>query len=196
MTTGTPEQIDGVYRRWTDLNRRMAALRPDEPKYRRDAIGWELKRAANLAQQKKFAEAEAILAEAKREVDKLPDTKAPAVRQLRATYHEAVGSVHYWGNKPAEADAAYRRALAEYDTLVKDFPNSPNIRRAVVNVWYSIGGVWAFGGKLEDGLAAYRKSRELADALVREFPQDQQMKQLLDGIDATIRDLTKPPEKK
>jgi len=92
------------------------------------------------------------------------------------------------------ADAAYHLALAEYDALVKDFPNSPNFRRNVVNTWYSIGSVWAFGGKPADGLAAFGKARDLAAAIVKDYPDDTQMKEQLAGIEDTIRKFT--PEKK
>jgi serine/threonine-protein kinase len=188
---GTPAAIEPAYRRWVELYGRLARNHPDVPKHRMAVVENELTLAKLLVQQDKGDEADAILARAKGAVDTLPDSSSPAVRKLRAVYHEAVANGHYHRNRPAEADAAYRKALAEYEALAADFPNSPNYRRTVVNTWYSIGSVGAFGGDPAVGRAAYQKARDLAAALVRDYPDDPSLKEMLKGIDDTIKDLPK-----
>ncbi len=192
--TGNPDNLEPVYRRWVELYRRLARIRPDVPRHQMSVVENELSLARLLAQRRSFAEADDILRAAKGTVDGLPDSSTPAVRQLRAAYHDAAANVHYQRKQSAEADAAYRQALAEYEALAKDFPNSPHYRRMIVNTWYNIGSVWTFGGKPADGKAAYQTARELAAALVRDYPDDKQMKELYDGIDRTSRSI--PPDKR
>lgn len=190
---GEVDALQRMYRRSAEINRKLARLHPDKPRYAITAVSQDLTAAGLLAQLKRYPEANDTLTTAKKEVDALPESKSPAVRQVRAAYHEAVANLHYNQDHPAEADAAYRLALAEYEGLVKDFPKSPNYRRSVVNTWFNIGGVWTYGGKPDVGKAAYTMARDLAAALVKEYPDDVQYKQLLAGIEQQLR--PPPPEK-
>ena len=195
VATGKPELMAVLYRRWVDLYRRLARLRPDDPHPRMKAVENELVLVGLLATLKKFDEAEALLAASKGAVDALPDDRTSAVRYLRAAYHEGVGTLAEYRDRPAAADDAYRLALAEYEALATDFPNSPNYRRNLVNIWSRIGNVWVFGGQPARGLESLRKAREVAAGLARDFPDNAQHKESLRVLDARIKEHT-PPEKK
>jgi len=195
---GDRAEIANAFRRWVELYKRKLAVRPDDLKARLDLTYWRLKLANLLSPDKKFAEVEAILADAKADLDGLADNTSVGVRKLRGTYQEAVGSVYYWKDQPAAADAAYRRALAIHEGLADDFKQTTTHRRAVVNVWFSIGSVWAFGPDPDKGMAAFRTARDLAAKLVAKHPDDTQLKMLRDSIETTIRnmaDLLKPKKK-
>jgi tetratricopeptide (TPR) repeat protein len=192
---GAVDKLEAVYGRWAELNRRLARLHPDDPKYPLAAVGHDLTRGGLLAQLKRYDEAHALLAGAKATLDGVPGEGGTLTARLtRAAYHDAVANVHYQQDRPADADAAYRLALAEYERLVKDFPNSPNYRRSVVNTWFNIGMVWTFGGKPADGKAAYTKARDLAAELAKDYPDDAQLKQMLAGIEQSLR--PPPPDKR
>lgn len=193
--SGKVEDVVKAYQRWADLSHRRAAAEPEVEKYQIDAADWEVRLVSLLCQQMKFAEAKEILDRVKGDLGRLSEPDRLAVRKLTCAYHEAVGSFHYWKDEPAAADAAYRKAIELHEGLVRDFPDSPNYRRGLISAWTGVGNVWAFGGKPDDGLAAYKKARELAAALVKDYPEDTFCRQLLEGIDASMRNLFPKHEK-
>ncbi len=195
MTKGTAEAMIPIYRRWVELYTRLARVSPDDPTPGRKAVEYELALAGLHAQRKEFAEADDILARSKVKVDALPDARDPPTRLLRAAYHEGIGAVADTRDRPADADAAYRLALAEYQALAKDFPNSPNYRRNLLNIWTRIGNLWAFRDQPAKGLDGLRTARTVAAELIRDYPDQTQYKQSLDFLDNHIRGLI-PPEKK
>ncbi len=195
IATSTAESMVPVYRRWVELYVRLAGVRPDDPAPRRRAVEYELTLSGLYAQLGKFAEAEDILTRSKATVGALPDAAAPSVRQLRAAYHEGVGTLADYRDRPADAEAAYRLALAEYQGLGKDFPNSPNYRNMLVGIWSKIANVWVYRDQPAKGLDALRTARGLAADLTRDFPGDPRYKTSLDVLDKQLRQIT-PPEKK
>ncbi len=190
---GEVARLQMYYGKWADLNRKLARLHPDQPKYPLAAVGHDLTRVGLLAQLKRFDDATQVLTEAEGTLKSLPADRTPKARWTWAGYHDAVASLHYQQDRPAEAVAAYRLALAEYEGLAKDFANSPNYRHSVINTWSNIGMVWTFGGKPADGRAAYETARDLAAALVRDFPESTQYKDMLAAIEKRLR--PPPPEK-
>jgi serine/threonine-protein kinase len=184
-----------VYERFINLYHRLAAAEPDVPRHARRETDNELALAGLLAQLKRFDQAESTLTRTKRRVDTLPDADDPDVRQLRAGFHETVGTVAYYRDRPVDADVAYRKALVEYERIAKDFPNSPNYRKYLINCWTKIGAAGVFGGDQAVGLEAYQTARRLSAELVRDFPDNKQYKASLESLDHLIRGFT-PPEKK
>jgi serine/threonine-protein kinase len=195
IAASTAESMVPVYRRWVELYARLAGVLPDDPAPRRRAVEYELTLSGLYAQLGKFAEAEDILTRSKATVDTLPDAVAPSVRQLRAAYHEGVGALADSRDRPADAETAFRHALAEYQGLVKDFPNSPNYRNMLVGIWSKIANVWVYRDQPAKGLHALQTARGLAADLARDFPDNPRYKSSLDVFDSQLRLLT-PPEKK
>ncbi len=192
LTVGTPEAVIPIYRRWVELYTRLARVSPDDPTPGRKAVEYELSLAGLHAQRKEFAEADDILARSKVKVDALPDDRDPPTRLLRAAYHQEVGGVADARDRPADADAAYRLALAEYQALSKDFPNSPNYRRNLLNMWTRIGNLWVFRDQPAKGLEGLRTARQVAADLVRDFPDHKQYRESLDFLDRHIRQFNQP----
>ncbi len=170
-----------------DLYRKLTAAEPGVAKYPTEAVNWDLRRAAQLARTHKPAEAEAILAAANAALDRLPDPAAVAARQLRATWHETAAAAHDALNRPAEVDAENRRALAVYDALAADFPNSPNYSRWRVTTLMALGTNSRFSGHPVAAAAYYRWAHDLAAELVKAFPADTQMPTLLESVTAVMR---------
>jgi len=119
---------------------------------------------------------------------------AEQIREMRGTFKEP-GQPSPYRDRPVDADAAYRKALVEYERVAKDFPNSPNYRKYVINCWTKIGAAGVFGGDKAVGLEAYQTARRLSAELVRDFPDNKQYKASLESLDHLIRGFT-PPEKK
>ncbi len=196
LLTDKPDVIVAAYQRYADLARRLAKSDPSNAVTQTYPVNWELRLATYQAIHNMLPQAQAILTRAKPELDKLPEPKSPNVRGLRALYHETVAVVADNSNKPADADTAYRAALAEYESLAKDYPKSPSYRRSIANTWWSIGLVWQFSGRPDDARASYHKALEVVDKLITDYSGNTQLLALRDQIQKSLKQLPPPGAKK
>jgi tetratricopeptide (TPR) repeat protein len=100
------------------------------------------------------------------------------VRALLAQSHHNIGILLTEGRKPAEALAAYRKAVTIRQQLVKANPAVPDYHRDLANSQNNIAAVLAQTGKPTEALAALRETlairQQLADAhpTVSDFQAD------------------------
>jgi tetratricopeptide (TPR) repeat protein len=69
-----------------------------------------------------------------------------------------------------EAEAAYRKALAIRETLVKDFSSVPSYRSELGECYRGLGLWLSAAGRLEEALKAYRQALALQEDLLRGSP--------------------------
>jgi tetratricopeptide (TPR) repeat protein len=72
--------------------------------------------------------------------------------------------------KPAEAEAAARRALTIRERLVADFPAVPEYRRDLADTYGGLGSLLRDVGKQAEAEAAYRQALTVRERLAADYP--------------------------
>jgi tetratricopeptide (TPR) repeat protein len=101
----------------------------------------------------------------------------PAYRNVLAGIHHNLGGLLRILGKPAEAEAAYRRALDLYGKLSAEFPGVPEYRVDQAGTCCALGNLLSQSGRPADALPWYARSVELlngqsaepADATARRY---------------------------
>src|SRR5262249_13842954 len=137
------------------------------------------------------------LAQAVSLLDKLAeeDTKEPQYRWELAQAYRGQAVVNNDVRRSAEAEQAYRRAVALVDGLIAEFPN-PEYRLHAAT--YCVELVQAMKG-YENAEAGYLEALKLLQQLVKDFPKDrwyrQELAYTLDSLGWLWEEFAKEPAK-
>ena len=90
--------------------------------------------------------------------------RAHAYRFALATIHGNLGTLRQAAGRPADAEDAYRLALADLERLAADDPAAPEYRFAFAGIRHDLGGLLLTTGQIDE---AERLFRDAADGLER-----------------------------
>ncbi len=146
--------VDEMFRRLADEK-----LDPGPDKVRKELLERALKFYKELLPEK----------DDKGQDKKVPDEgdekAAEAGRALQRMAEE-----HRKAGKVAEAQAAYRKAIALQQKLARDFPNIPSYRFDLAGSHLGLADVFRQTGRLKEAEAGIREAVALLERLVAEFP--------------------------
>jgi serine/threonine protein kinase/Flp pilus assembly protein TadD len=91
-------------------------------------------------------------------------------RSIRAEGYFRVGLMRYRLGELAEAEAAYRDALALQQQLTADFPTRPDYRQDLARIHGNLGNLLRDTGRVPEAEIAYRDALALQQQLTADFP--------------------------
>jgi tetratricopeptide (TPR) repeat protein len=105
----------------------------------------------------------------------------------RAEYRHDLAESYNWLGEltrlghgpPAEAEAAYRRALALQDTLVADLPDEPAYKREQARSWMNLGIVHRNSSRPDEAAEDYARAIRILEPLTTRFPDNPECAQEL-----------------
>ncbi len=173
---GRRTEAEGAYRRGLGLVQGPAGRTPDAL-YRLGQLHVRL--GAMMYWSGHYAEAEQPT---RRGVEALEELlKAAGAGPGTGPYREALADgwtelAHTLGtvglNRPAEAEAADRRAVDVWDKLTADFPAVPEYRHRLARSVYGLGNHLTDQGRYSDAQAEYRRAVALLKKLVADYPRE------------------------
>jgi serine/threonine protein kinase/tetratricopeptide (TPR) repeat protein len=93
----------------------------------------------------------------------------PKFEQVRAQSLNNVGDLYRADGRFAEAESAFRQALAIKEKLAKQFPSVPQFSQEVARSFSNLGLLFSLLGKPVDAQAAFEKSIEYYERLAADF---------------------------
>ena len=107
------------------------------------------------------------------------DPRNPEVRNDLANATDARGRVYRELGDVNAALRDYRGALAEFETLLSEFPTGPRYRESLAKICNRLGLIEHGDGRLSAAVAHFRRELPLIDRLVEDFPDSPRHKREL-----------------
>ncbi|MFO0851722.1 MAG: protein kinase [Gemmataceae bacterium] len=179
-------------RRAADFQHKLVTVDPDNPRRPVAAVDSDLRLANLLVTADRADEAAQVLDRAAATIAALPDQSAVNTRKLRAGVADARGFLHSHLGKAADAVREYKLALAEYEKLAADFPDTPRYKQDIGQTWWQMANATRFGRPPGDPRAYLEKAKAVFDKLAADFPKDSQYRQWKQRVDGEVKALDKP----
>jgi serine/threonine protein kinase/uncharacterized protein HemY len=117
----------------------------------------------------------------------------PRYKQYLAVELAALGRLQVRLEEQAEAEEAFREALAFQDKLAQDFPRTPRYRSDLANLQQQMGELLTAAGRPEDARPVYAQAIAVRKQLVQQYPASPQYcsdlaRALANCPDAQLRD--------
>jgi tetratricopeptide (TPR) repeat protein len=179
---GHPEQAEAAWREYKRLADRMAALAPDNLKYRMEVLYADEDVGISLFNQHRFGEANRQFESAAAEMEKLA-----SLYPGNTTYQKEFATLLAWigdaqaalGNLPAAVGARARQVSA-LERLLAASADS-NARSRLITAHEGLGLALADQGQLDRGIAELRSAVREAEDLIPVEPHNAQWKYLAAG---------------
>ena len=180
---GRPGQSEAAYRQYKRIADQMAALEPDNLKYRMEVLYADENIGISLLNEGRFAEANLHFVNAVRPIGSLA-----SLYPANATYHKEYATALAWvadslraQGKYDEAVAARQKQISTLDQLVSTVADSDDQSRLIV-AHEGLGVMLTERGQLDVGVREFQSAARQAETLIPIEPRNAQWKRQLADV--------------